>query len=150
VGHVLRCKKSRRKNYQASMAAAACTSVGQASSMRQDRTWVGNPIAGLGTLNPSSVAALSRELLASKMALRDFRSPSVTSPSYLGPRRDHLSEAVAQLARPSHILNAPRLRQDALRQAMRQQPVAIAPRTDMILPGDPRYDLLFPLPWQFR
>jgi hypothetical protein len=47
VGHALRWKKSRRKNYQASMAAAACPPVEQASSMRQDRAWVGNPVAGL-------------------------------------------------------------------------------------------------------
>jgi hypothetical protein len=99
---VLRCKKSRRKNTHASMAAAAAATylpVGQAPSLRQDRAWVGNPIAGLGMLNPSSVAALSRELLASKMAFQAFGSPStVTGPSYLGPPRDHLSEAVAQLA----------------------------------------------------
>jgi hypothetical protein len=151
VGHALRCKKSRRKNDQASMAAVSWPPVWQAPSMRQDRAWVGNPIAGLGMLNPTSVAALSREWLASKVALRAFGSLSVTSPSYLGPRSDHLSEAVSQLARPPLILHAPHLRQDALRQPMREHRLAIAPpQTDMILPGDPRYDLVFPRPWQFR
>jgi hypothetical protein len=150
VGHALRCKKSRRKSDQTSMAAASCPPVWQASSMRQDRAWVGNPIAGLGMMYPTSVAALSREFLASKMALRAFGSPSVTSPSYLGPRSDHLSEALGQHPRPPLILHAPHLRQDALRQPMRQHGLAIAPQTDMILPGDPRYDLVFPLPWQFR